>query len=368
VFPGERIARLVPTLPPNPGRGLDGKEMPPPASPHEVRMIAGEGCTLDADETVAVAQVYGQAFVEKNEVFVDEGIRLELDGFVCRMDVVPSRANGEPLTEEDLYSVISSVGVQDRYISRESLKKALGTARRIGGLVADQIVAQGVAPIGGADGEFRLLVKAETQAGAIGPRDRIDFRERSLLHQVSENERVAEIALPTEGTPGQGVTGESIPAEPGDPVPVSFGEGVRQETDGLYANKDGIVLVDNGRIEVVSAFLLDGNVDYDSGNLVVDSGSIMIRGSVLAGFLVESPERVEIEDSVEGGVIRAGHEVFVKNAIIGGEVESGGDLHAKRTLDATLRCEGDLYLDREVRFPSFVLNNPDLECLRLHAT
>ncbi|MEJ2079617.1 MAG: FapA family protein, partial [Acidobacteriota bacterium] len=120
---------------------------------------------------------------------------------------------------------------------------------------------------------------------------------------------------------------------------------------GGFANFGGALVANGAIIDVSNSFRVSGDVDYHSGNISNDSGSVFVEGSLLAGFRVTAGGDVEIGRSIEGGTVDAGGELIVREAIIGKEgstVRAVKDIRAAYVQNADLMCDGNLLVEREL--------------------
>jgi uncharacterized protein (DUF342 family) len=85
-------------------------------------------------------------------------------------------------------------------------------------------------------------------------------------------------------------------------------------------------------------------VDYESGNIDV-GGSLLIRGSVRAGFKVSACHCITVLGVAEGADLAAGGDMVLAKGLIGSEgtrVTVGGNLRVKYTQNADIICGGDV--------------------------
>ncbi len=352
-LPGDVFARLIPTQQPRAGKDVTGSPVAAPSSSlPEVRIQAGEHCRLGNNEGLeAVATAYGKPGVEGERAFVRPGVRVVEGGLTCLLDVLPLRIHGETVNESDLSEALEAVGVQRDMMDLDAIHAAWETAQTTGVPQMDVLAARGVEPQPGRDGQILFTVDIEERVGTLDERGRIDFKEQNRLHRVHKDDQIAVLIANTMGKPGLGVAGQEIPARPGRPVELSLGPGAREEDGGIFANFGGALVAQGTTIDVSNSFRVSGDVDYHSGNISNDSGSVFIEGSVLAGFRVTAGGDVEIGRSIEGGTVEAGGGLIVREAIIGKEgstVRAVKDIRAAYVQNADLTCDGSLTVEREL--------------------
>ncbi|MBX6422536.1 DUF342 domain-containing protein [Thermosulfurimonas sp. F29] len=208
------------------------------------------------------------------------------------------------------------------------------------------IVARGKPPVPGQDGRLEFLVDL-----SHGPRKidkyRVDLREMNLVVSVQAGTPVLRRIPPQPGQPGYNVWGEVLTPPPVKDVEFNYGEGLRPDEGNqvLIAERDGCLVEKQGKLAVEPTYTLEGDVDWDSGNVRFYGEKLTVTGSVRRGFKVLAKGEVEIQGGVEdeaeieiegnlsvGGLVHgAGTVVRVSgNAVLGSveyaRVEVEGDL------------------------------------------
>jgi len=169
------------------------------------------------------------------------------------------------------------------------------------------LFAKGDQPKNGEDGKivFEVLQQRPsfTTAG-----NRIDFREFPIQRRiiVKKGQKIATIYPPTEGVQGKNIYGEAVPAKPGNEAKVLLGKNVALSEDGAHilATSDGILKVDTekGLVEVSEYLEIDGDVDYETGNIEFP-GVVLIKGDVKPGFIVRAKGDIEVQGIAEASTI-----------------------------------------------------------------
>lgn len=351
-LPGDVFARLIPAQQPVAGRDITGASVAAAsASFPEVRIDPGKHCRLSDDGMQAFATSYGRPRVEEMRTSLLPGVRMVEGGLACMLDVFPIRVTGQPIGEADLIEALEAVGVQREMMDLEAVHSAWEAA---GTTQTPQIgiqAARGIEPQPGRDGEILFTVDIQERVGTLDDRGRIDFKEQNRLHRVLKDDQIAVLVPCTMGKPGLGVAGQEIPPRPGKPVELELGPGAREEDGGVFANFGGALAVQGKVIDVSNSFRVSGDVDYHSGNISNDSGSVFIEGSLLAGFKVTAGGDVEVGHSIEGGTVEAGGGLIVRGGIIGKEdstVRAVKDIRAAYAQNADLMCDGNLLIEREL--------------------
>jgi uncharacterized protein (DUF342 family) len=101
-------------------------------------------------------------------------------------------------------------------------------------------VAMGTRAVGGTDGTVEM--KVESDVNMVGMPDEtgnIDFHERGSYTPITKDQLLAELVLPTPGTPGKTVLGDEIRAANGKKPQVIAGQGTKLTGTELRATRDG---------------------------------------------------------------------------------------------------------------------------------
>ncbi|QJA06073.1 DUF342 domain-containing protein [Thermosulfurimonas marina] len=194
------------------------------------------------------------------------------------------------------------------------------------------IVARGTPPVPGEDARLELLVDL-----SHGPREvdkhRVNFREMNLVVSVRAGTPVVKKIPPRPGQPGHNIWGEIISPPPVKDVDLIPGEGFRldQENQVLIAERSGCVVEKQGRLSIEPTYTLEGDVDWESGNIRFFGEKLTISGGVKRGFRVEAEGEVEIGGGVEDAA----------RIVVQGNLTIRGLIHGEK---AYIECSGDAVL------------------------
>lgn len=255
-------------------------------------------------------------------------------------------ADGNRPTENAILYCLQGRGVKHG-IKRGAIKQLLAEAA----YDTEITVAEGTPPIDGEDGgvDYQVEINPDKRP-KVQADGSVDYRDIQTFTQVAQGQVIAKRRAATPGKPGMSVTGEEIPATPGQEYELKEGQNIAVSEDGKYlvVQKSGILFEEGGMLNIKEELVLAKDVDFSVGN-VRFSGKITVRGSVLPGFKVESEEDIEIFGEVEAAEVRSRNgTVTVKQGIIGrGEatifgkkgVCIGHARNAKLITEATLTVE-----------------------------
>ncbi|MFO8008276.1 MAG: FapA family protein, partial [Candidatus Brocadiia bacterium] len=259
--------------------------------------------------------------------------------------------DGRPLSEETVREQLQAAGVQVEP-DPEALADLLQRAQKgedVGGIV----LATGTPPRDGADGCFESALALDSSVGAEKADGSVDFYERNVAPSVGEGDAIGRITPPEEGTPGRDVRGNVLPAGDGAPAPVRPGANVIVSEDGLelHAEIGGVVVLDGETLSVTQTFQIPGDVDFSTGNVRMEGGSLEVGGTVRSGFTVTCKGDLEVGGAIEEATIEVGGDVSVGGGIVMGEegrLRAGGDVSARFAENAHIEAGGDVVIDNDV--------------------
>ncbi len=257
----------------------------------------------------------------------------------------------KPLSEEDL----APYEDLEEYLRRKGIVFGLTEEARTRGKLlltssGHYLVAEGIRPQRGKDGEIRYLFEEEVHRDLVEePASRQDLFGVLHVPEVHAGDVLAEVIPPEEGIPGKNIFGKEVPGSPGRPVKIRGGKNVEVLEDGrvAVAKVSGRPVVVGKTLSVLPVFEIDGDVGPATGD-VHFVGSVVVRGTIRSGFTVESEGDVEVWEGVEAATILAQGNVRIRGGFFGGgkgSVEAGGDVIAKVVESATVKAGGDVLIE-----------------------
>ncbi len=192
-------------------------------------------------------------------------------------------------------------------------------------------VARGKKAVYSKNGEIKYLFRDDSKEKQPEDGNSIDHKKKSNIKAVSKGEGIARLLPPTIGEDGYTVFGEIIPAGTGVEKKLPSGKNIfvdENDPNLLVAAVNGAVLIVSAeKMDVVPLLDIKGNVDYSVGNIDF-TGSLIIRGDVLSGFVVRATGSIQVFGVIEDAEVYAGGNVFAR-ACIGrkkGRIGAGGSV------------------------------------------
>ncbi|MFH1538426.1 MAG: FapA family protein [bacterium] len=193
----------------------------------------------------------------------------------------------------------------------------------------------------------RAVLEAEA-----GPSEDIDFRQIGAITSVNQGDVVAKRIPATQGEGGMTIFGQKLPGEWGTDITIEAGENVELADDKDYIAKiGGAPFVSGGVIRVDPVTVIDGNVDYGTGNIEF-AGTVVIKGSIMDGFDVRAGGDIIVENTIQMANVHAGGDVVVKRGILtrgkGAVVSSDGSVYARFIENSTVEAEGNVVVETAI--------------------
>lgn len=302
--------------------------------------------------------------VETIEVNRDGIVKIEIssDEMTATAYITPPAGDGKPLSLENLKQAIYAAGVVYGIKDDYTLNKHLvdGKERNV-----QIMVAKGSAPGNPVNATIEYPWMKDEPVMDEQDDDKVDLRELHLVKTVIEQEIIAIKAPARNGEDGSTVTGKKTPGGPGKDIVLKAGANVELSEDGLeyYATSSGTPKLQNNTLSVNPVFVVNGNVDYHTGNINF-IGSVEIKGDILDGFVVKAGGNIVVSGNIQKANVIAGGDIIVNGGIITrmeGYIMAEGSVHAKYIENSIVEAEGDVTSIRAI-INSYIRSNGSVNC------
>ncbi|GGJ25810.1 FapA family protein [Paenibacillus hunanensis] len=189
------------------------------------------------------------------------------------------------------------------------------------------VIARGQASVPGTDARLELFFPEQIEtifheAGGV-----VDYRSHRRIPSVHEGEVIATKHEPVEGIPGFDVFGNELLPRVAQDLEVTAGEFTEMNPLGqivaLRPGRPRMTGKGNRRqIDISNAFIVDGNVDLRTGNIVF-AGDVIVNGDVQEHMIIESLGNVYVHGNVYNATITATGSISIDGTIISGKIYSG---------------------------------------------
>ncbi len=358
VFPNDPIGNLIPATNAKPGKSLSSTRVNAPGGERGrgLNLLEGGGCFIDQTAFLVRSERFGLAHVQQQDVWIDSAQLLKVSKSLMRVTAViyPKDYRGNRFTLDRMRSALETEGITGA-IDSPSLITAIELATGTQEPVKDVVICRGLEPKDGKDGWFEMLIKDErSQVGELDDTGRMDYRSRGMVRAVKRGEILGRLHEPEPGVPGRDVYGKIIPAREGRPFGIQIGENIETSDDErqFTATDDGMVLFVSNRLSVTDVFQTRGDVNMGTGNICIEKGSVHVRGSILAGFSVQCPGNILVDEVVENATVTSGGDIEIRGGILmdtsGGKITAEGGISALYAKNATIVANGDVNIAHEL--------------------
>ncbi len=123
--------------------------------------------------------------------------------------------------------------------------------------------------------------------------------------------------------------------EAGDNVSIS-------EAGEIRAGAGGMIQFTHNVLSITEVLEHSGDVDFHTGNIHMESGSIRIRGAILPGFEVSASGNVIVGKTVKEVAISSGGDIELKQGVIESSLTAKGAIYARFAQNAKIKADGDV--------------------------
>lgn len=218
----------------------------------------------------------------------------------------------------------------------------------------DVIVAKGKMPVNGVNASIKKKVEMNKQGQPEKlENDRVDYKNLGLFVVVKAGDLLAERIPHTQGIPGMNIFGEVVAAKPGKTVMLPAGKNTKiVEDHKIVAEIDGQVVVSGNKFSVSPTIVINGDVCLETGNIEFN-GSVIVKGSVQAGFHIKADGDVEVAGTISGGTVEA-RNITVRAGIQGMQ---RGHIIAKEDIRSTFAENAKLIAGRDAIITEAILHS-----------
>lgn len=222
------------------------------------------------------------------------------------------------INPQQIIDDLKSIGVQKGFIF-QAIKSVTESHE-----VMEEIVAQGIQPTIGLDGDLVMHIGDEEEE--VDEFATIDFRESNLLMTVNAGQLIATKVPAIPGEDGLNLLGVVVRAKRVNDVIVRPGKNVEIIDHDIVAKIAGKPSIDwrgkSVRIDVHHEFVHQGEVDLESGNIRFE-GDVRISGNVHPSMFVGASGSVYVGGTVTKATIQSAKAVVVKKNVFSTTISVG---------------------------------------------
>jgi len=207
-------------------------------------------------------------------------------------------------------------------------------------------------PIPGADARVEYIVDPSLTFKPPEEGGSVDFRNLNLVKPVKQGQPLARKAPATQAVHGINLFGQPAPAPDGVDIEIPLGlntEIAPADPATVIASVSGFLQLKDGKLQVNECFVVDGSVDFSTGNIAYDQSAV-IRGDIGDGFTVNVGGALEVGGSVGEAKLVIGGDVLVKKGFVGsghGLIAAKGSVTLGFASNQIIRSHGSITLEKE---------------------
>lgn len=356
VRPGDILAKKTPAGNGKDGMSVFGRTLRAERGVDEP-WLSGPGTdkTHDGLQLKVSLATPGFVMVEGSRMVVENTVRLSTDKMQAMIDLYPPNSSRFEPKEDKILSMIHGKGVKIG-VKVNRIQELVEELEETGKPIIGAVIAEGKEPSVGRDAWFHFAIDTGETVGEMRQDGSMDFKAKSIFHSVKKGQLLLVKHNPTVGEDGQDVLGHRLPGKLGEDIKMNAVVGVETTKGDLEfrASEDGIVEITEKSIRVIPGLLINGDVDYKTGNIEAGKADVFVKGGVVTGFTVTSDNDINIENEAEAAELRAKGIVRVKGGIIGGRERTGLTYSESRvealylSSGAVVESMGDVVIGSEV--------------------
>ena len=215
------------------------------------------------------------------------------------------------------------------------------------------LIAEGIFPKKGEEAQISYYEIARKKP-TLDDKDNANHYEMNLINNVKKGDWLGEKIPATKGKNGKNVYGEILPGSLGEDKQLKYDYKSidcikKNNMETLVANENGAVVKKGGKIAVDNLLVINGNVDYDTGNIDFD-GNVEIRGTVKDQFSVRATKDISIEGAIGVGAAKKiesiDGDVYIKGGLNGKGVTEikANNIFLKYVKEGILKANNDIYI------------------------
>jgi len=266
-----------------------------------------------------------------------------------RGDFFPPSANGTPITDEYITSLLEKSGIVYG-IRHEEIQKALSSCSNYREIVRNVPIAKGDPPVDEVPEHMQINPYLGVRNEAQEEGKAVDHRARSAFVIVKKGQALAKQKRRKIGKEGINVFGKSIGYKTVKKEILTGGENTIMEDRLLVSSINGQFVHTRGVLSVRDSLIIKGPVGYATGNIIFP-GNVEIEGPVSDGFKIYSGGSVTIKQTFDVTDAVTKNDLNVAGGIIGrgrAVVKVGGSLKTKFIENCHMAVRKNIIVDSEI--------------------
>jgi uncharacterized protein (DUF342 family) len=281
-------------------------------------------------------------------------IQIAPDGLKATLSIFPpDRLGGGDLSHENILRKWKDWGLDPEAFDYDAARAISQEWNKLRMPIEGKLVGEAVhLPMKGADARIEFIVDPNLKVKPADETGNVDFKSLSLIKPVRKGQPLARRIPAGKGAPGIDLFGKPCPAPDGADIDLPVGtntEVASTDPNLVMASVAGFLQIKDGLLHVNECFVVDGSVDYSTGNIVYEQSAI-IRGDIQDGFAVQVGAALEVGGGVGEAKVVCGGDVLVKKGFVGsghGLITAKGNVTIGFVSNQSIRAHGGVTLEKE---------------------
>jgi hypothetical protein len=261
---------------------------------------------------------------------------------LLKFSAQPAIVGGKELTVEQVVSWLKEHGVLAG-VDLVAIQKAVEAVCR-GDKVSGLVIVHGQTPTEPAAGRVEYFGRSTT-AEPLTLLDPARVANPQFSWICRAGDCTARCAAPVSGKPGYTAWNQPLEPLPARAAVLHAGKNVRQTSDALYAEVDGMAALRRGCVDVRKILTFSVDVERQTGP-VDFAGEVHIRAAVRSGAVIRARGDIVIEGAVEDACVEStGGNICLKHGVAArhrGLIRAKGNVETGFAENATIQAGGDI--------------------------
>jgi uncharacterized protein len=265
----------------------------------------------------------------------------------------PLKSGGGALTADSILRRWRELCLDPEALSHAAAKSLADEWNATHLTVAEREVAEAPnPPLPGRNARMEFVVDPTLQFKPVDQGGSVDFRNLNLIIPVKQGQTLARKIPAALGVNGIDLFGHPAPASDGTDMEIPLGANTEisaSDPNQVVASVPGFLQQKDGVLSVNECFVVDGSVDYSTGNISY-AQSAMIRGDIADGFTINVGGALEVGGAVGEAKLLIGGDVLIKKGFVGsghGLITAKGAVNLGFSSNQTIRAHGGVMLEKE---------------------
>ena len=261
------------------------------------------------------------------------------NGSEAYITVEPPVNGGAEITADAIMRKLAEAnvtyGINEETVNKIADKKLYGDRT---------LIAVWTPPVNGTDGTITYRYDKKVEIAPVEDEHGfVDYKNLGLVRTVHKGDIIADITLPTEGSPGSDVRGKTLRQVVGKKAAYSVGTNTELSEDGtkIVALIDGNINFKNNAFVIDNVVTIAGDVDASVGNISF-VGDVVVKGEVMEGFKISSNANIIVAGNVNGAQLEADGDIIIKKGCINSKVVAHGSVTINFCERSDIKCDGTL--------------------------